>query len=285
MLRAICFAPGNYWLKDSKDRYERKHHSNRRFAFRPYSFSEGAGVLPARDSWSQAESRVQRRWTRLGEDPMNHLSDSQLNEYLDGSLTAGPRHTAASHLKLCDSCRTRLAEFQLVFDQLAQLPEARLAHDLTPRVLARLPQENRLWTPILAFQFVLAAGMLLWLSSEAVGLIRLPVISMSVLSEIAGFRLPQLDSSAVNRLFGALNLQPLTINFLFTIPKFQFHTTYLIDTAFHMTLPHLQYWINQLPAWWNPPSDLPLSLIALPVLLLWIFGNAVLLRDRSEAKK
>ena len=122
---------------------------------------------------------------------MNHLSDSQLNEYLDGTLTENARRAVSAHLESCISCRTRLKEFQFVFDRLAELPEVRSSHDLTPGILMRLPQKrSRLWTPLFAVQFGVVLGMLVWFSSEAARIITPPLIPQSALSRFEGFHLP-----------------------------------------------------------------------------------------------
>ena len=80
---------------------------------------------------------------------MNHLSDSQLNEYLDGSLTEEARLAAGTHLESCADCRARLDELQFVFNCLSTLLEVQISHDLTPGILSQLPQkQSRVWTPV-----------------------------------------------------------------------------------------------------------------------------------------
>ncbi len=216
---------------------------------------------------------------------MNHLSDFQLNEYLDDRMSAEERHALVEHLELCESCDTRFEEFKLVFDRLAGLPEARLSHDLVPGILSRLPRRDRLWTPAFAVQFSLVTGVLLWLSSRAVRLFSLPIVSTNFLSLVKGFHPPQLTFSGFNGFISPFNIRPLSLNFLVTLPKFQFSLSYLTQNAIHVTFPHAQYWIDRLPAWQVPPSNIPSFLYIGLILLLWIFSNVVLLRRHSEAKK
>jgi hypothetical protein len=216
---------------------------------------------------------------------MNHLSDSQLNEYLDGTLTANVRHTLGAHLGSCASCRMRLGEFQLVFDRLADLPEAPLSHDLKPDILKRLPlKRSPIWTPVFAVQFGVVLGVLVWFSSEAARIFK-PQMITPTLNGFEGFHLPQIALSQMTSLFPVFNMQPLTINFLLTVPKFQFLLATMVGPDFHITVPYFQYWLNQLPALQVPLSNTPSFLIIGSVLLLWLIGNAVLLRDHSEAKK
>jgi hypothetical protein len=216
---------------------------------------------------------------------MNHLSDLQFNEYLDNRMSAEDRHALDEHLTLCESCRIRHEEFQLVFDRLASLPEAQLSHDLAPGILSRLPRRDWLWTPAFAVQVSFVAGMLLWLSSQAVKRINLPFVSPNILNQVKGFHPPQLTFSGFKDFISAFNLRPLSLNFLVTLPKFQFSLSYLTQNALHVTLPRTQYWIDRLPAWHVSPSNIPPFLFIGLMLLLWIFSNVVLLRRHSEANK
>jgi len=53
---------------------------------------------------------------------MNHLSESQLNEYLDGLTEAPALAPIEAHLRDCMDCLARLAVLQSVFQALAALP-------------------------------------------------------------------------------------------------------------------------------------------------------------------
>jgi hypothetical protein len=189
---------------------------------------------------------------------MNHLTDSQLNEYLDNALDAAPRRGVQAHLQSCDDCRARLEEIQLVFDSLADLPEARLARDLSSSVLMQLPKrQTRVWTWAFAAQLGAALGALLWLSMEMAqsapplfSALRLPQFALpGPVSVISGFQLPAPDS-------------------LFIIPGLRF----------------------PIPAFRLPVLDLQLSTFNLVFLVtaslaLWVIGNTTLLRDRMETRK
>ena len=216
---------------------------------------------------------------------MNHLTDSQLNEYLDDQLGADERRVVDVHLGSCDSCRMRLGEFQLVFDRLAALSEAPLSHDLRSGILMRLPQKSPpLLTPFYALQFAVVFGVLVWFSSEAARFFKPPILAMPVLMGIKGFHLPQISLSQLTSLFPSFNLQSLTINFLLMAPNFQFNSTAPAGGDFHITFHKFQYWIDRLPAFQVPLPNSLLFLIILSVLLLWSVGNMLLLRDHPEAK-
>jgi hypothetical protein len=210
---------------------------------------------------------------------MNHISDSQLNEYLDHALPAGMVGKIDAHLESCDDCRARLHELQIVFNRLEDLPEVRIPHDLAPDIISRLPQKNTgLWTPVFAGQVGAALGIIFWLSSQAVRLIKLPVVP--------GFRFPQFSLSGVYSSLLTVDLHSLTINFLFKIPQIQFLTGFPIAGLPHQfTLFHIPFWLNQVPEWHLPFSNYSMAVIIISSLLLWLLGNAILLREPSELKK
>ena len=79
---------------------------------------------------------------------MEHLTETQLNEYLDGILDASSQAFLDAHLSGCTDCQERLASLQAVFQALATLPEETMKQDLTSSVLQALPR--RLLRPGLA---------------------------------------------------------------------------------------------------------------------------------------
>jgi hypothetical protein len=210
---------------------------------------------------------------------MKHISDSQLNEYLDHALPAGMVRITDSHLESCDSCRARLEEMQLLFNLLGDLPEIRIPHDLAPNILSRLPQRNtHLWTPVFAAQAGAALGILLWFSTMVVRLNKIPMIS--------NFIIPKFTIPEVASLIPTFNLLSLTINFLLTFPKIQFLSTNpeenLLD---NLGLVHTSFWFNHLPVWQIPISNFSLAGITISGLLLCLLVNAALLRQPSSEKK
>lgn len=210
---------------------------------------------------------------------MDHIRDPQLNEYLDQTLPVDTRRAIAAHLASCADCRARMDELQLVFTRLADLPEVRLSHDLTSGILSRLPQkQSSLWTPVFAAQVGAALGIIVWLSSKAVTLIKLPVVS--------NFLLPAFTFSDVTSLLPAFNLESLTINVLSTFSEIQSLAAHPIENLpIHFTLAHLPSWINHLPGWQIPMSNPPLAGITISTFVLCLLVNAVLLRRPSKAMK
>ncbi|MGH2605306.1 MAG: anti-sigma factor family protein, partial [Anaerolineales bacterium] len=75
----------------------------------------------------------------MSSDPrLDHLTDEDLQSYLDGELEATQVGRATAHLRTCLTCQERAHVSQGVFQALRDLPEARLQRDLAPGVLNRI---------------------------------------------------------------------------------------------------------------------------------------------------
>ncbi|MGD0752327.1 MAG: zf-HC2 domain-containing protein [Anaerolineales bacterium] len=110
---------------------------------------------------------------------MNHLTENQLNEYLDGLMEASALAACEEHLSDCADCQSQLAVLQSVFQALAALPEANPQRDLAPSVLKNLSERGfgLGWRLALAMQAGLSLGLLVFLS---------PVITDRITDHIAG---------------------------------------------------------------------------------------------------
>jgi hypothetical protein len=97
---------------------------------------------------------------------MKHLTETQLNEYLDGELETAVQGHILAHLSACADCRARLASLQTVFKALADLPEVTQRHDLTQNVLTRLPSRfsGLAWRMAYALQASISIGLLILLA-------------------------------------------------------------------------------------------------------------------------
>ena len=74
---------------------------------------------------------------------MSHLTEEQLNLYLDDELLTVERAAVEAHLAGCDACRAELASLQTLFTALDALQPKALAADLTPVVLREVAAERR----------------------------------------------------------------------------------------------------------------------------------------------
>jgi len=185
---------------------------------------------------------------------MNHLTDFQLNEYLDNTLDTSTRREVDAHLQTCEDCSAHLVELKDVFTILKTLPEVKLRRDLSSAILARLPQkQTRLWTSSLAAQLGAALGVFIWFSMQVANFI-IPIIS--------AFRFPQFTMPS----------------FQFTVPDFQFSNLYSLFSIPKFQLPPFDFPTFQL-------STFNLAFIAISIFLLWLVGNLSLLHDRSGVQK
>jgi Putative zinc-finger len=192
---------------------------------------------------------------------MNHLSDFQLNAYLDNILDPSTSRVVEAHLINCNKCRARLEELQSVFSTLKSLTDVKLSHDLSADILARLPQQSEpALTPIFAAQFGAALGALLFIIIELAPAVRLPPASI---------------------------FQSLIPEIRFAIPTFQIPTLFSLFTTINpfSLFSYSPFRLPQLPTFQFPLSSFQIFFIAIFTLLLWLIGNTILLRERSEVQK
>lgn len=74
---------------------------------------------------------------------MSHLTEEQLNLYLDDELSLVERAAVETHLAGCEACRNELASLQALFIALDALQPEALAADLTPAVLRGMAAERQ----------------------------------------------------------------------------------------------------------------------------------------------
>jgi hypothetical protein len=113
---------------------------------------------------------------------MEHLTETQLNEYLDGLTDAHLQERMQAHLSDCGNCRGRLANLQAVFQALDALPEVTLESDLSPFVIESLQESTpgRGWQLVLAMQAGLGFGLLFLI---------LPFLAGHIAGIMPGFKL------------------------------------------------------------------------------------------------
>ncbi len=207
---------------------------------------------------------------------MNHLSDSQLNEYLDNVVDMTARHEIDLHLAACEECPAQLAELQTLFSDLEGMPEIKPTHDLTSSVMARLPnKQSRLWTPAFAAQLGAALGVLFWLSTQVTKLI-MPFT----------FHIPQFAILTLQ--LGMPNFQFSNLISLFSIPYSLLSVSYSPSPIFNLATIQLLNWSTL-----NLPFDVAqgrlstfnIIVIAASVFVLWLVGNLSLLRNHSGVQK
>lgn len=192
---------------------------------------------------------------------MNHLSDFQLNEYLDNILDPSARRTTEAHLIGCNECRSRLEELQSVLSTLKSLADVKLSHDISVNIASRLPPRREpALSPVFAVQLGAALGALLFITIELAQAVYIPPAStfQSLIPE-AGFTIRSFQLSTLYARIRIINYFSLFHNTLFNLP--------------------------QLPTFQFPLSNFQTPVVALLTILLWFVGNAILLHEQSEVRK
>ena len=169
-----------------------------------------------------------------------HLTDDQLNEYLDKE--SNERAHIESHLAICADCAARLTALQALFAEIESLPELELTSDLAVRVGATpglIPQLPR------------------WLTLTAILQAVFGLIALLVAAPFIARMLPPITTPSVVDLF--LQLRSAWLK--------------LFENFLSIQLPVLP----ELPA--LEISSIALSLTLAGVSMLWLVGNGLLLRN------
>jgi hypothetical protein len=171
-----------------------------------------------------------------------HLTDNQLNEYLDNETAE--RAQIESHLDSCDECAARLSTLQALFTELESLPELELTRDLAAPFAPRpsLPAQLPAW---LSLTVTLQA---------AVALVAL-IIAAPFVSQL----LPALEIPSLSTVFIQLQTQ---------------WTTWL-DMLSQIQIPTLPTFSFEL-------SSLYLLSALAVVSVFWLVGNGLLLRNQIK---
>ena len=178
-----------------------------------------------------------------------HLTDEQLNEYVDHESVE--RVQIEAHLSACDECAARLTALQSLFAEIESLPELELTRPIaarfapTPSLTPKLPR----WLTLTATLQAAVALVVLILAAPFVTNL-LPAVQMPSLTNV----FLQLQSQ------WAAWLDPLSTLRLGSGQAFQMPT------------------LPQLPA--LEVSSLVITLTLAGVSMLWLVGNGLLLRNQ-----
>jgi len=188
-----------------------------------------------------------------------HLTETQLNEYLDQAMEEGERPGVEEHLATCDQCQVRLKALKTVFLVLEELPEVTPTRDLTSSVLAGLPVEKR--EPALLRQpaFLLQSTLTILLLAVSMPILRGwgPRLS-TYIDELV---LPRIQIPSLLDMVSQLEAWQSQLNI--AIPE----------------------WSFSLPSF-NSKQDARVVLaLAISIAMLWMIGNLSLLRGRPESKE
>ena len=182
-----------------------------------------------------------------------HLTDEQLNEYLDNE--SANRVEIETHLDSCDECAARLFTLQTLFADLDSLPEVTLSRNLAARFSLRpsLPAQLPRWLTLTASLQAAAA-----------------LVALIVAIPFFSIMLPQVETpSFTTWLF---EIQSLWTSWLDQL------STLALSPVEGFQIPNFQF--TNLPTY---PVELSTLFIALAIVsIFWIFGNGLLLRNNRS---
>ena len=176
-----------------------------------------------------------------------HLTDEQLNEYLDGESI--DRAQMELHLSMCADCARRLSKMEVLFSEIESLPELGISPEFSARfmpVRSEPPGLPRSLTLTMILQAVLVVAGIM---------IAAPFVIRFVSSYAPGLSVP----SFVDVL---LQMQTVWMAWLDTLSTLSFPT-----------LPDIPM-VNV--------SSLVTIFTVLAVSLLWLIGNGLLLRNQMK---
>jgi len=172
-----------------------------------------------------------------------HLTDDELNEYLDGE--SAERAPIAAHLASCNGCAARLVALKALFAEIESLPELELTRSIAARI-----------TPTPSLPTQLPPSLTLTVTLQAVAALIALILAAPFITNL----LPAIQSPNIIDIFLQLQTQwNKWLDLLSTFP-----------------LPS----IPQLPA--LEISGLMLTLTLVGVSMLWVLGNGLLLRKQMK---
>ena len=177
----------------------------------------------------------------------DHLTDVQLNEYLDNEIK--DRAQAESHLSSCADCTARLSALQALFDEIESLPEIVLSQNLAAPIARRmsgrasLPRSLRLTVTL---QAATAIAAMIFAAPFVTQFISPYLSSLQVLSFVDMF----------------LQLQTQWATWLDMLSQLKL-----------LTMPEIPV---------IEPSSLFMMITVASVSLLWLIGNGLLLRNLTK---
>jgi hypothetical protein len=178
---------------------------------------------------------------------MNHLSEEQLNEYLDHESKEWEE--IELHVSICDECAARVNSLQALFAELDSLPELTLSRDLAATVMHRVSWSGVLpkwltWTIIL----------------QAAAALVISVTAIPFIVELTTKSMPVLQFPSFVEIFIQLQTQWLT--------WLDMISTWQAPAIPAIPVPEL--------------SSLAILFTLAGVSMLWLIGNGLLLRNQIK---
>ena len=176
-----------------------------------------------------------------------HLTDEQLNEYLDGE-TADPAQMEL-HLAVCTDCTRRLSEMEALFGEIESLPELGISPGFSARFM-----------PVRSEPAGLPRSLTLTMMVQAALAVLVIIISAPFVIRFVSSYAPGLSIPSFVDVF--LQVQTVWMAWLDTLSTLSFPT-----------LPEIPV-VNV--------SSLVTIFMVVGVSLLWLLGNGLLLRNQMK---
>jgi hypothetical protein len=172
----------------------------------------------------------------------DHISDVQLNEYLDEATNE--REQIEAHLSSCDECAARLSTLQGLFAELESLPELVLTRDLAApfKRTSSLPTSVPAWLPLTVTL------------QATIALVAFVVVAPFVIQFLPVMEMPSLGNVFIQ-------LQTQWTTWLDLLSQFQ---------------------MPALPTFSLELSSMYLMSVLAVVSTLWLVGNGLLLRNKIK---
>lgn len=179
-----------------------------------------------------------------------HLTDEQLNEYLDNELV--DRAQAELHLSSCDDCAARLTALQALFNEIESLPELALSRDLAAPITRRVSRRGAV--PAVPRSLRLTITLQAALTMIAI------ILAAPIVMQFFSPYLSRIQTPSFADMF--LQLQTQWTSWLDRLTQFQFPT-----------MPEIP--VIELSSWF-------VMLMVAGVSVLWLVGNRLLLRNQNR---
>jgi len=177
----------------------------------------------------------------------DHLTDAQLNEYLDNELAN--RAEAELHLSTCDNCAARLTALQALFNEIESLPEVALTRDLAAPIMRRASGR-----PVLSRSLRMTVTLQAALTAIAI------IFAAPIVMKFASPYFSRIQVPSFADIF--LQVQTLWATWLESLS--QFHLPILPEIP-----------VIELSSWY-------ILLMVAAVSVLWLVGNRLLLRNQNK---
>jgi len=179
-----------------------------------------------------------------------HLTDEQLNEYLDDELI--DRAQAELHLSSCDDCTARLTALQALFNEIESLPELALSRDLSAPITRGI--SRRAAVPAVPHSLRLTVTLQAALAIVAI-IFAAPIVMQFISPYLTRIQMP---------------------SFVDMFLQMQTQWRIWLDVLSQLQLPAMP----EIPV--VEVSSLFIMLMVAGISVLWLVGNRLLLRDQNK---